>query len=431
MNIYLTKIKELLKNTPIRPLYWKLRNLPPFRQIRRALNMRQRDLRYGRQFPAYYAHYADRPLDRRKVIFVEDRYDSLSDNFRLLYNDLTASGKYRIHVHFLHQFSVPREEYERNCCALLADAATAKYIFLNDASPVIGCVALRPETIVTQLWHGCGAFKKFGASTEDKLFGDDQKTRQKHPAPYYKNLTHVTVSSPEVVWAYEEAMSLENRPGVVKPVGISRTDVFFDPAFIRDSVQKVHDFFPASEGKKIILFAPTFRGRVANATTPDYEEHFQLRKLAQALGDQYVIITKLHPYVRGERIPQIPEDLKGSFAADASGVLSIDELLCAADICISDYSSLIYEYSLFERPMIFYAYDLDDYFDWRGFYYNYDELTPGPVCRTTGEIIDCIRHIDERFDPQQVAAFRSLFMGSCDGHATERIEELVFGHSLR
>ena len=151
MNIYLTKIKELLKNTPIRPLYWKLRNLPPFRQIRRALNMRQRDLRYGRQFPAYYAHYADRPLDRRKVIFVEDRYDSLSDNFRLLYNDLTASGKYRIHVHFLHQFSVPREEYERNCCALLADAATAKYIFLNDASPVIGCVALRPETIVTQL----------------------------------------------------------------------------------------------------------------------------------------------------------------------------------------------------------------------------------------------------------------------------------------
>ena len=94
MNIYLTKIKELLKNTPIRPLYWKLRNLPPFRQIRRALNMRQRDLRYGRQFPAYYAHYADRPLDRRKVIFVEDRYDSLSDNFRLLYNDLTASGKY-------------------------------------------------------------------------------------------------------------------------------------------------------------------------------------------------------------------------------------------------------------------------------------------------------------------------------------------------
>ena len=170
---------------------------------------------------------------------------------------------------------------------------------------------------------------------------------------------------------------------------------------------------------------------MANATTPDYEEHFQLRKLAQALGDQYVIITKLHPYVRGERIPQIPEDLKGSLAADASGVLSIDELLCAADICISDYSSLIYEYSLFERPMIFYAYDLDDYFDWRGFYYNYDELTPGPVCRTTDEIIDYIRCIDERFDPRQVSAFRSLFMGSCDGHATERIEELVFGHSLR
>jgi CDP-ribitol ribitolphosphotransferase len=81
--------------------------------------------------------------------------------------------------------------------------------------------------------------------------------------------------------------------------------------------------------------------------------------------------------------------------------------------------------------MAFFAYDLDDYNDWRGFYYNYDELTPGPVCRSTEEIIDYIRSIGERFDPLEVAAFRERFMGSCDGHATERIEELVFGHSLR
>ena len=105
--------------------------------------------------------------------------------------------------------------------------------------------------------------------------------------------------------------------------------------------------------------------------------------------------------------------------------LDIDKLLCVSDVCISDYSSLIFEYSLFERPMIFFAYDLDEYFDWRGFYYNYDELTPGPIVKTTEEIIDYIQHLDTRFNPSQVRAFREKFMSACDGHATDRILELV------
>lgn len=110
---------------------------------------------------------------------------------------------------------------------------------------------------------------------------------------------------------------------------------------------------------------------------------------------------------------------------DVTTDLDIDKLLCVSDICISDYSSLIFEYSLFERPMIFYAYDLEDYFDWRGFYYNYDDLTPGPVVTETEEIIDYIQNLDTRFDKEQVHVFREKFMSACDGCATDRIMELV------
>jgi len=110
---------------------------------------------------------------------------------------------------------------------------------------------------------------------------------------------------------------------------------------------------------------------------------------------------------------------------DITKDLDIEQLLCVSDICISDYSSLIFEYSLFERPMIFYAYDLDNYFDWRGFYYNYDELTPGPIVTSTEEIIDYIQNLDTRFDKAEVHAFREKFMSACDGHATDRIVELV------
>ena len=80
--------------------------------------------------------------------------------------------------------------------------------------------------------------------------------------------------------------------------------------------------------------------------------------------------------------------------------------------------------------MIFFAYDIDEYYDWRGFYYDYDDLTPGPVCKTNEEMTDYILHLDERFDPQQVADFRERFMSACDGHATQRIMEMVFGKDV-
>ena len=65
----------------------------------------------------------------------------------------------------------------------------------------------------------------------------------------------------------------------------------------------------------------------------------------------------------------------------------------------------------------------------RGFYYNYDELTPGPVVKETEEIIDYIRHLDARFDQAQVHAFKEKFMSSCDGHATDRIMALVYAET--
>ena len=110
--------------------------------------------------------------------------------------------------------------------------------------------------------------------------------------------------------------------------------------------------------------------------------------------------------------------------------MQIDDLLCVSDICISDYSSLVFEYSLFERPMIFFAYDKAEYDDWRGFYYDYDEMTPGPICTENEEMIDYIQNLDTRFNKQEIADFHYKFMRSCDGHATERILEMVMGKPI-
>ena len=117
--------------------------------------------------------------------------------------------------------------------------------------------------------------------------------------------------------------------------------------------------------------------------------------------------------------PAIPQDC-GDFAFLATAADPTDSLLIAADAMVTDYSSVVFEYSLLGRLMAFFAYDLDDYNDWRGFYYDYDQMTPGPVVRTTAELADYLANAGT-FDRAQVDAFRDKFMSACDGHATERI----------
>ena len=410
MKKVLKKIYDVLPNG-IKKLYWQTR-----KKVGQILMFRI-------VFPLGYKHYIKgKKIKRKKAVFVEVRFDEITDSFRLVYDRMKADG-FDVHEQFIENIKPGKWGYIKRCLRMLEDISDAHYVFLNDACNVTSCIPLRKGTKIYQLWHACGAFKKFGMSTAELIFGDNRTTLEKYPN--YGNLSYVTVSSPEVIWAYEEAMNLKDTKTQVVATGVSRTDVFYDQHFIEQSKAAVYSVCPAAENKKIILYAPTFRGRVAKAESPDC---LDIPAMKRALGDEYVLLIKHHPFVK--QPPVVPEDC-ADFAMDVTKSLEIDQLLCASDVCVSDYSSLIFEYSLFERPMIFFAYDLDDYFDWRGFYYNYDELTPGPVVKETEEIIDYIRHLDARFDQAQVHAFKEKFMSSCDGHATDRIMALVLNSANR
>ncbi len=418
------KIKNALKKTFIYPIYIFLisnyrRRRDKFRKwFRKKTNPIYRHYIFKRLYPRIYKKYSKRPVDENKVVFVELRLPQLTNSFKLLYDTLYANYDFDIHCHFLRNTFVTRAEYRHRCKAFIKDIATAKYVFMDEATNIMGNFETRPETIITQLWHGCGAFKKFGFSTADAIFGATREQMEKYP--FNRNYTHVTVSSPEVIWAYEEAMRYTHESGVVKALGSSRTDIFYNENFINQSYNALYEIMPQAKGKKVILYAPTFRGRVAKAVSPNVLSNEFMK---YELGDEYVLLIKHHPLVR--KRPEVMECC-ADFALDVTDTLSIEELLCVSDICISDYSSLIFEYSLFEKPMIFLAHDLEIFFDWRGFYYDYNELAPGPVVKSTTEIIDYIKNIDKLFDKQRVIDFRKKFMSSCDGHATERIMETVF-----
>ena len=323
---------------------------------------------------------------------------------------------------YLRNGFVSRYEYFLRCLLMIKEIATAKYIFVNEASNVISTCPIRRETKVIQLWHGCGAFKKFGFSTADLIFGDDRKNQIRYPS--YKNYDLVTVSSPEVIWAYAEAMQLEQNKEIIKPLGISRTDIFFDDNILQQARKKLYQLIPAAKNKKVVLYAPTFRGRVADAQAPDKLDYNLMK---EKLDEEYILLVKHHPLVK--KRPEIPGNC-AKFVFDITEQMTIEDAMCVADICISDYSSLIFEYSLLERPMLFFAYDIEEYIDWRGFYYPYEEFTPGPVVNTTEEIVRYLLHT-ELFDLEKARLFKEKFMISCDGHSTERILQEVFGEELK
>ena len=373
----------------------------------------------GFALPTFYRVCARKPLKPGRALFVEASSPVLSNSLQAMFDKVDSDYGYEARFVSLAQRRTNMLGFGLNCAYMAWLAARAAHIFYCEGNKPVGCLPLRPETTTVQLWHGCGAVKKFGMSTAEKTFGGDRREQLRHPL--YANADLVTVSSPEVTWAYEEAMNLKADSLIVQPTGVSRTDMLLDPAFPQWAHDQVARMAPIDQGKRVILYAPTFRGRVATATAPD---QLDIRQMADELRSTHVLLIKHHPHV--EKLPPIPAGCEG-FAFDLTREAPIETLMAVCDVCVSDYSSLVFECALLGKPMAFFAYDLDDYDDWRGFYYDYDELTPGPVVKTTAEIIDFARQCAVEPDTwaADVDAFRQRFMSSCDGNCTARIADIA------
>ena len=372
-------------------------------------------------YPRLYKKKSREPVRKEKIVFLEVREKGLSDSFRLLHQALEKRGDYDLRTVCLREGMENRVSVRKRCLRAIEEVCDASVIFVDDSCYFLSSLPLRPETKVIQVWHAAGAFKKFGYSVVDLKFGSDRRELERFPV--HRNFSYVTVSSPEVVWAYADAFHMEDRTDCIVPVGISRTDVFFSRSFREKAFERLRGTVPRAEGKKVILYAPTFRGKVAEAASPEFPD---FGAAAGAAGDEVIFLCKHHPFVK-ER-PQIPDAWK-SFVFDVSDEMTIEDLLIVSDACITDYSSLIFEYSLMTRPMIFYAPDLADYFDWRGFYYPYEEMTPGPVVTDSEGLAKALKDALECFDPSEVEAFRNKFMSSCDGSSTKRILQLALGEN--
>jgi CDP-ribitol ribitolphosphotransferase len=274
-------------------------------------------------------------------------------------------------------------------------------------------IAYDPDVRFIQLWHASGAFKTVGYSRVGRALA---------PNPYdfvHKDYTHAIVSSNHDVPFYAEAFAIPEAR--VVPIGIPRMDRFFDERARVAGRAAALAAFPSAEGRTVWLFAPTFRGD-SHAATYDCGRIDFAGLHALAVAKDAIVIFKMHPFVR-EPVP-IPEAMTDRLIDGTRTSVDVNDLLFVVDLLITDYSSIVFEFSALGRPMLFFAYDLDEYVAERDFYVPFEEFVPGRIVRTFPELLEAIRRDDYR--AEKVDAFVRAHFAHLDAGATDRvIDELV------
>ncbi|MFQ7410785.1 MAG: CDP-glycerol glycerophosphotransferase family protein [Coprobacillus cateniformis] len=359
------------------------------------------------------------PVQKNKVCFLSDVRSVMGGNLKCVYDYLEDKDYERV-IEFKADRRVRRSLKSK--IKLVFNLATSKYILLDDFANAITFMKVRKGQEIVQLWHGPGAFKRFGWSR--KLNGEDIG----HIHSGYKKYTMATVSGKGIRWCYAEAFSIDENK--IKATGFPRTDDFFNAQYIEQTKQQFYNEYPELKNKKIILFAPTYRGTKVNEASYDFSQ-IDFAKLYEQFHDEYVFILKWHPALYNNISMGVVEapDLSqyGDFYRDFSKYRDINDLLIVSECLITDYSSMIFDYVLLNKPIIYFTYDLQEYtsFGGRGLYFDFNEYVYGEVANTQDELLNAIRSGALMMDKRKI--FYDKFMGECDGHATEKTCRCIFG----
>lgn len=292
--------------------------------------------------------------------------------------------------------------------------ARSSYVFLDNMFLPMAYFHFRREVKVVQLWHGTGVIKKIGS---------DANTGHLKELEYLanQNNTHLIVSSAATKTIYQNSFSMGEAK--VHITGMPRSDIFFQREKQQTLLNHFYGEYPELQGKRLVLYAPTFRDwQVENPRLAMDVEAF-----AKTLPRDVVLGLRLHPYVA--RNYQFSSDTKA--VIDFSTYKSLNTLLFATGLLISDYSSIIFEYAALKRPMVFYAYDLRSFEeDGRGFYWDYEGYVPGPVVKDEAELLGQIERLlslkPEEYDKQyHLSQFLKDTYQYMDGRSVERLAQLL------
>ena len=326
--------------------------------------------------------------------YLEKNYNTFS--WKMVRSDTDFSGEGKLKKAFRFFFG---KSYEM---------ARAEYVFMDNAFLPLAFMKVRKGTTVVQLWHGTGTIKKFGQDVNTgRLYELEKKGNE--------NIDYLIVNSDATREMYAGCFSVPIEK--VKVFGLPRTDLLFCEQEKMVRTERFYRHFPKLKGKKLILYAPTFRDHEVD----DPKLRLDVKKMVEELPEEYCLGLRLHPFVSD---CFVMEEGDGDRVMNFSDYESLNTLLMVTDILVSDYSSIIFEYCVYRKPMIFFAYDLQEFSDnGRGFYRDYEEYVPGPVVQNTEELLRVIQKKD--WKSGKLAAFVKESYQYMDGKSAKRLAEFI------
>ena len=353
---------------------------------------------------AFYLACSLLPVRADKVVFASARAEKLEGNLKFIHDEMATRRPELRSVLLLERYSYDfwgKVVYFLKLVRASYHLATAHYVFVDNAYLPVHVGPHRSRTKVIQVWHAGGALKKFGLDT----CPPNRAVENRFIHKYYD---YVIVGSPAAIGPYASALRTpEDR---VLPLGIARTDFFFDSeamARARASVLAAH---PELAGRKVVLYAPTFRG-YSDEKRP--HQGLDATLLRERIGDDFAIVHKTHPVFAPDRIEGAGYDVVVGVEFD------INELFTITDVLITDYSSSIFEYALLRKPLVLLVEDLDDYERDPGFYLDFRAEMIGEFAQDSAEVAEIIARGD--YDLSRYDAFIATHCANDDGHASERL----------
>lgn len=281
---------------------------------------------------------------------------------------------------------------------------TSRVIVTDDYLRYSREFTFRKQQKIFQIWHACGAFKKFGLDAPSKLTPEQERAT-------HSQYTAVAVTGEDCRKHYAAAFGISEDKCLV--TGLPRTDrLFNDAEKMREAVYERH---PEYRNKKIYLYCPTFRENDGEYIV--YDPHIDWQALSKSLADDEVFVIRRHPIMNYSLINNTFNNI-----VDLTDEPTL-ELTAASAVIITDYSSVIYDACLLGVPSVFYCPDYKEYE--RGFYLDFPDGLPGEMITDGAQLLAAVRRTKENPPVERIGKFVNGQMGACDGKATERVAAII------
>lgn len=363
------------------------------------------------------------PKDQKLVIFESFLGKQYSDNPRAIYEYMM-----RYKPNYKMYWSVEGRSIKsfENTNILSVRRFSIKWLFLmtrakywisNSRLPL--WIPKPRQTLYIQTWHG-SPLKRLAADMDEvHMPGTDTIKYKKNFLKEAKKWDYLISPNAYSTEIFKRAFQFDKK---MLEFGYPRND-FLINSNNEKTIKQIKEQSDLPKDKRVILYAPTWRdNQFYDIGKYKFELQMDLDRLQEKFGDKHIIVLRLH-YLIAENLDLT--DYKG-FVYDLSYHEDIRDLYLIADLLITDYSSVFFDYAILKRPMLFYVYDIENYRDnLRGFYFDFEAKAPGPLVKTTEEMITEIEAIENGsfvYDE----AFYNKFCYLEDGYASKRVVEEIF-----